>query len=79
MDAWEWIKTYDANQDGWLAFQALRAHYDGPGEIDKRISLARAQVKELHYKNEQMFSFEKFITKLNGAYQMLAECNEAMT
>ena len=36
-------------------------------------------MKELHYKNEQMFSFEKFITKLNGAYQMLAECNEAMT
>jgi hypothetical protein len=78
-DAWEWIKTYDANQDGRLAFQALRAHYDGPGEIDKRISLSCAQVKELHYKNEQVFSFEKFITKLNGAYQMLAECNEAMT
>jgi len=78
-DAWEWIKIYDINQDGRLAFMALREHYDGPGEIDKRISLARTQVKELHYKNEQSFSFEKFITKLNGAFQMLAECHEALT
>ena len=78
-DAWEWIKSYDSNQDGRLAFKALREHYDGPGEIDKRISLARTQIKELFYKNEQTFSFEKFVTKLNGAFQMLAECHEDLT
>jgi hypothetical protein len=78
-DAWEWIKVYDSNQDGRLAFKALREHYDGPGEIDKRISLARTQIKELFYKNEQTFSFEKFVTKLNGAFQMLAECHEDLT
>jgi Ca2+-binding EF-hand superfamily protein len=75
-DEWEWIKVYDSNQDGHLAFKALREHYDGPGEINKRISLTRTQIKKLFYKNEQTFSFEKFITKLNGAFQMLAECHE---
>jgi hypothetical protein len=54
----------------------LQEHYDGPGEIDKSISLARTQIKELFYKNEQTFSFEKFIAKLNDAFQMLAECHE---
>ena len=39
-DAWEWIKLYDANQDGCLAFKTLREHYDGPGEIDCQIALA---------------------------------------
>ena len=78
-DAWEWIKNYDRNQDGRLAFLTLRQHYDGPGEVDKRIALARQQVKDLHYRSEQSFPFETFITKLNGAFQILAECNEAYT
>jgi hypothetical protein len=78
-DAWEWIKLHDRSQDGHLAFQTLREHYDGPGEIDHRIALAKQQLKELHYKSEQSFSFEKFITRLNGAFQVLAECKEQLT
>ena len=78
-DAWEWIKSYDRKKDGRLAFRTLRQHYDGPGEVDKRIALARQQVKELHYRSEQTFPFETFITKLNGAFQILAECNEEYT
>jgi hypothetical protein len=78
-DAWEWIKRYDANKDGHLAFDALRQHYDGPGEIDRRIALAKKQIKDLHYKSEQSFSFDKFSTRLNGAFQILAECKEGLT
>jgi hypothetical protein len=78
-DAWEWLKSYDVNKNGRLAFEALREHYDGPGEIDRRIALAKKQIKELHYKNEQSFSFDKFITRLNGAFQILAECKEGLT
>ena len=32
--AWEWIKQFDSNQDGCLAFNALREHYDSPDEVD---------------------------------------------
>jgi len=78
-DAWEWIKQYDKKQDGRLAFEALRKHYDGPGEVDCRIALAKQQIRDLFYNSEQAFPFEKFITKLNGAFQVLAECKEGLT
>jgi hypothetical protein len=57
----------------------LRKHYDGPGEVDRRIALAKQQIRDLFYKSEQAFPFEKFITKLNGAFQVLAECKEGLT
>jgi hypothetical protein len=38
-DTWEWIKLHDQSQDSHLAFQTLRQHYDGPGEIDSQIAL----------------------------------------
>ena len=55
---------------------ALREHYDGPAEVDRRIALARQQIRELFYRSEQSFPFESYITKLNGAFQVLAECGE---
>ena len=78
-DAWEWIKRYDNRQNGRLAFQTLREHYDGPGEVDRRIALARQQITELHYKVENSFPFEAFITRLNGAFQVLAESGEGLS
>jgi len=53
---------------------ALRDHYSGPGFIEARISLAKKIISSAHYKNEQAFPFEAFITKLNSAYTTLAEC-----
>lgn len=78
-DGWEWIKAFDVQQDGRLSMQKLRSHYDGPAAISKRLALANQLIKELHYKNEQSFPFEAFITKLNGAYQVLAENGEGKT
>lgn len=75
-EGWEWIKSYDANQNGRLSMEKLRLHYDGPAATSKRIALANQMIKELHYKSEQSFSFESFITKLNGAYQVLDENGE---
>lgn len=76
-DAWEWLKEFDQKQDGRLSMQQLRLHYDGPSAVGKRIAMANQQIKELHYKSEQAFPFETFITKLNGAYQALADNGEA--
>lgn len=76
-NAWEWIKTFDIDKNGRDAMIALREHYDGPAEVDRRIALARQQIRELFYKSEQSFPFESYITKLNGAFQVLADCGEA--
>ena len=34
---------------------------------------------ELHYKTKQSFPFESYVTKMTGAFQVLAECGEGMT
>ena len=78
-DNWEWISQYDRTENGRATMNTLRTHYDGPGEITKRVARAEAQIQALHYKSEQTFSFERFITKLNGAYQVLQEHKEGLT
>ena len=78
-DNWEWISQYDRTENGRATMNTLRTHYDGPGEITKRVARAEAQIQSLHYKSEQTFSFERFITKLNGAYQVLQEHKEGLT
>lgn len=78
-DILKWITPYDKRQDGRGAMNQLRLHYDGPGQTQRKITQAEAQIESLHYKSEQAFSFEKFITKLNGAFQVLEENGEALT
>ena len=48
-------------------------HYNGPGEKEKRLSQAREHIKVSHYKNEHTFSFERYVTKLKFAYDVLAD------
>ena len=76
---YEWISQYETSQDGRSTMNTLRTHYDGPGEIKRRIARAEAQIEALHYKSEQAFSFERFITKLNGAFQVLEQNKEGLT
>lgn len=78
-DAWEWIKRFDTQQNGRLAWLQLTNHYDGPGMVKKRIAYATQQVQTLHYKSEQTYPFEKFVTQLQSAYQILEENGEAKT
>jgi hypothetical protein len=77
--AWEWIRSMDARQNGRQAMIALREHYDGPGEIEKRLAIAKKQLSDIHYRTEQTFPFESYITKLKSAFEILEECNEAYT
>ena len=78
-DILKWIHPFDRNQDGRGAMNQLRHHYDGPGQVQRKITQAEAQIASLHYKSEQAFSFERFITKLNGAFQVLEENGETLT
>jgi hypothetical protein len=75
-DGWTWMQQFDRAQDGRRAWQALCAHYDGPGETQKRIMQARASISELYYKSEASFSFEKFTTKLREAYAVMEDNEE---
>ena len=55
------IERYDHAAHRRAAFQAWFDHYNGAGELNKRMALAKARIKELHYKNEQSMSFEKIL------------------
>lgn len=71
--AWTWISKFEGRKDGRAAMKALRDHYDGPGEVEKRISYAKRELETAHYKSEKVFTFEKYVTKLSEAFQILEE------
>ena len=75
-EGWSWMSKWDRTQDGRRAWQDACAHYDGPGETQKRIVQARANISELFYKSESSFSFEKFSTRLREAYAIMEDNEE---
>jgi hypothetical protein len=74
--AWEWIKQLEGKSDAREGMQRLRLHYDGPDKRKARISEAENDIKKAHYKIERNFPFEKYVTKLTGAFQVLAHYDE---
>ncbi len=59
---------------------ALVAHYDGTGELNKRVKEAKEEISCLHYKDKKVFPFGKFITKLKENFHMLPkDKNEELT
>ena len=51
--------------------QELQAHYDDSSEGSRRKQVARADLKKIFYKNETTFTFEKYVTKLKGIFNVL--------
>jgi hypothetical protein len=72
-DAWTWIQKYDRAADGRGAWLALVDHYDGTGELNKRVEHAKAEIARLHYKDEKVFPFEKYVTKLKENFYVLSK------
>ena len=72
-DADHWIKQHKRRQDGRQAWLDLCEHYDGPAEGDKRVTVARSNIKLVHYKNETSFSFEKYSTRLKKSFSTLEQ------
>jgi len=58
-DAWTWIQDHDRSGDGRAAWFALVNHYDGTGELNKRLARAKEEISRLHYRNESVFPFER--------------------
>ena len=70
---WAWIEPYDAAEDGRAAYWAWVNHYNGQGELSKRVQLAKAKLNGLHYKNESSMSFEFYQTLLTKALRTLSK------
>jgi hypothetical protein len=55
-------------------------HYDGTGELNKRLERAKEEMNRLHYKDEKSYPFERYITKLKENFFILAkDADEALT
>ena len=73
--AWTWMSSFEAAKNGKGAFTALRTHYDGPGQIEKRLGYARSILANTHYRSEKQYSFESYVTKLSEAFEILKDNN----
>ena len=51
--------------------QELQDHYDGTSEGARRKQVARVYLNKIFYKNETTFTFEKYVTKLKGFFNVL--------
>ena len=70
---YNWIKKFEANEDGRAAWLALIQQYEGTDSENKRIILAN-QAISLHtkqgllYKNKQILSFAKYTAGLQAEF-----------
>ena len=78
-DAWNWIQSFDRTADGRKAWLALDGHYDGLGELNKRVERAKEEIACLHYKDENIFPFEEFVTKKLEENFLVLEKDKAQT
>jgi predicted transcriptional regulator len=69
--AWTWISSYELKKNGKGAFEALKKHYEGPGQLEIRTGHACHIIKTTHYKPERQFTFESYVTKLSEAFEIL--------
>jgi hypothetical protein len=67
-DAENWMKGKSCGRD---AMSALQAHYDGEAEAEKRKEAARSDLKVLLYRNEALFSFEKYLNRMKRCFDIL--------
>jgi len=72
-DAYVYLKPLLRRQDGSLDIRALRDRYQSEASVQATINSAKAVLSSLRYKNERSFSFERFSSKLQKAYDDLEE------
>jgi hypothetical protein len=50
MAGWTWIRGFNATENGCGACLAWLDHYNGQGELSKRMALAKAKIDKLFYR-----------------------------
>jgi len=68
-----WIEEFNATENGCAAFCTWTDHCNGPGKLDKRIKLAKAELKNLYYRNEKYLPFEVYTGKLKHIFVTLGK------
>jgi len=63
---------------GRAATKAIQLHYDGPDESKRRKEEARSKLKNIYYKHVGTYTFEKFVTNLYDAFQILEKYGEPL-
>ena len=72
-DAYTYIKTLLRHRNGRRDIQALRDRYQSDATKQAIINGAKSTLETLRYKSERSFSFERFSSKLQKAYDELEE------
>lgn len=72
----EWIRDHKNKQNGRIDFQALQIHFEGEGNVSRRISQAEALHKSLIYKQERSMKFSVFLNKLQMMFQIYKQEGE---
>ena len=72
----EWIRDHKNKQNGRIDFRALTEHFEGEGNVSRRISQAEALHKSLIYKQERSMKFTVFLNKIQQMFQIYKQEGE---
>jgi len=79
-DAWSIIKGFARNQNGRQAYISLTAHFKGRGHISRIKTDARNVLERIFWKGStRNFTFDVFVSRLQGVYHDLAEYGDNRT
>ena len=73
-----WVKPVAKQECGRVDIVALRAHFAGSGNENRRLKDAEKMQKTLHYKNERAMTYDQFLTKIQEMFTIFEECGQPM-
>ena len=59
--AWKYIENSKGGRD---ETKALREHYNGSSEGKLLMNITKADLKDLYFKRQEIFSFKKYVNRL---------------
>ena len=72
-----WIQRHQDSMNGHRMMDDLRTHYLGASQVETIVNNARTAIDKAHYRSEGAYSFERYTTDLNKAFQVLARYDTA--
>ena len=72
--AWKWIEKSKWGTD---SMNSLREYHDVSAKVERRMKIIKAGLKELYFKRQDVFPFEKNVNGLKEAYNTLEELNQS--
>ena len=72
----EWIRDDKTKQNGRIDYRNLLEHYEGEGNVSRRITQAENLHKTLYYKQERSLKFTVFLNRLQTMFQIYKQEGE---